>query len=161
MNSIRNLFLMKKLLKSEIYRSREQCTDPLVCTIHRLFCGQISITVPWTVTDNIFTCFSIKIKKKNAKRHTQAFFIRIQMPSKPTFGLHWNYLSACVWFFCGSHALLKGLASTDFSKFNFKTESHDTIHTFKNYFATVFSVFSNKDLFGYRLLLKTENIVTK
>ena len=100
-------------------------------------------------------------KKKNAKRHTRAFFIRIQMPSKPTFGLHWNYLSACVWFFCGSHALFKGLASTDFNKFNFKTESHDTIHTFKNYFATVFSVFSNKDLFGYRLLLKTENIVTK
>ena len=100
-------------------------------------------------------------KKKNAKCHTRAFFIRIQMPSKPTFGLHWNYLSACVWFFCGSHALFKGIASTDFSKFNFKTKSHDTIHTFKNYFATVFSVFSNKDLFGYRLLLKTENIVTK
>ena len=104
--------------------------DPLVCTIHRLFSGQMSITVPWTVTDNIFTCFSIK-KKKNAKRHTRAFFIRIQMPSKPTFGLHWNYLSACVWFFCGSHVLFKGIASTDFSKFNFKTESHDTIHTFK------------------------------
>ena len=135
--------------------------DPLVCTIHRLFSGQMSITVPWTLTDNIFTCFSIKKKKKKAKRHTRAFFIRIQMPSKPTFGLHWNYLSACVWFFCGSHALFKGLASTDFSKFNFKTESHDTIHTFKNYFATVFSVFSNKDLFGYRLLLKIENIVTK
>ena len=31
-----------------------------------------------------------------------------------------------------------------FSKNNFKTESHDTIYIFKNYFATVFSVFSNK-----------------
>ena len=29
-------------------------------------------------------------------------------------------------------------------KFNFKIRSHGTIHTFKNYFATVFSVFSNK-----------------
>ena len=27
---------------------------------------------------------------------------------------------------------------------NFKIGSHDTIHTFKNYFTTVFSVFSNK-----------------
>ena len=35
-------------------------------------------------------------------------------------------------------------ASTDFSKFFFKTRSHDTIHTFKNYFVTVFSVFSRK-----------------
>ena len=32
----------------------------------------------------------------------------------------------------------------EFSKNNFKTGSYDTIHTFKNYFVTVFSVFSNK-----------------
>ena len=31
-----------------------------------------------------------------------------------------------------------------FSKKNFKTGFHDTIHTFKNYFVTVFSIFSNK-----------------
>ena len=37
-----------------------------------------------------------------------------------------------------------GLASTEFGKINFKTGSHDTIHIFKNYFATVFSVFNNK-----------------
>ena len=30
-----------------------------------------------------------------------------------------------------------------FNKNNFKTGSHGTIYTFKNYFATVFSVFSN------------------
>ena len=29
-----------------------------------------------------------------------------------------------------------------FSNFFIKNESHDTIHTFKNYFATVFLVFS-------------------
>ena len=45
---------------------------------------------------------------------------------------------------CGSHILFTGFASTDFSKIFFKTGSHDTIHTFKNYFATVFSIFSNK-----------------
>ena len=45
-------------------------------------------------------------------------------------------------FFYGSHALFMGPASTDFSKFFFKIGSHDTIHTFKNYFVTVFSVFS-------------------
>ena len=47
-------------------------------------------------------------------------------------------------FLCGSRALFMGPASTYFSKFFFKTRSHDTIHTFKNYFVTVFSVFSNK-----------------
>ena len=47
-------------------------------------------------------------------------------------------------FFCGSRALFTGPASTDFSKIFFKNGSHDTIHTFKNDFATVFSVFSNK-----------------
>ena len=31
-----------------------------------------------------------------------------------------------------------------FQQKNFKTGSHGTIHTFKNYFAIVFSVFSNK-----------------
>ena len=49
----------------------------------------------------------------------------------------------CVWrFLCGSHALFIRPTSTDFSKFFFKTGSHGTIHTFKNYFTTVFSVFS-------------------
>ena len=32
--------------------------------------------------------------------------------------------------------------TTLFRKKKFKNESHGTIHTFKNYFATVFSVFS-------------------
>ena len=37
-----------------------------------------------------------------------------------------------------------GLASTEFVKINFKTRSHSTIYILKNYFATIFSVFSNK-----------------
>ena len=45
---------------------------------------------------------------------------------------------------CGSRALFMGLASTFFSRNNFKTGFHSTIHTFKNYFVTVFSAFSNK-----------------
>ena len=52
-----------------------------------------------------------------------------------------SVLRICV-FFIRSRAL--GSVSTEKYKFNFKTESHDTIHTFKNYFNTVFSVFSNK-----------------
>ena len=54
---------------------------------------------------------------------------------------------ACEWavfFLCGSRALFTEPASMDFNKFFFKTESHDTIHTFKNYFTTVFSIFNNK-----------------
>ena len=34
------------------------------------------------------------------------------------------------------------LASTFFSKINFKIGSYGTIYTFKNYFTTIFSVFS-------------------
>ena len=45
-------------------------------------------------------------------------------------------------FFCESRALFKRPASMDFSKINFKTKSHDIIHTFKNYFTIVFSIFS-------------------
>ena len=45
-------------------------------------------------------------------------------------------------FFLRSHALFTGPTSTKSGKINFKTRSHSTIHTFKNYFATVFSVIS-------------------
>ena len=41
-----------------------------------------------------------------------------------------------------SCALSTGPTSTLFKKKNFKTRFHSTIHTFKNYFTTVFSVFS-------------------
>ena len=44
----------------------------------------------------------------------------------------------------GSCTLFTGPVSTFFSKKNFKTGSHGTIYTFKNYFAIVFWVFSNK-----------------
>ena len=47
-------------------------------------------------------------------------------------------------FLCGSHALFIIPASMDFSKSNFKTGFHGTIHTFKNYFVTVFSIFNFK-----------------
>ena len=45
----------------------------------------------------------------------------------------------------GSRALFTGSTSTSFSKYNFQLGSHDTIHTFKNYFAIVFSVFSDNN----------------
>ena len=45
-------------------------------------------------------------------------------------------------FFCGFCVLFTESTSTEFSKYNFKTLSHGTIHTFKNYFVTVFSVFN-------------------
>ena len=37
---------------------------------------------------------------------------------------------------------VQGTRKYFFSKNNFKTESHGTIHTFKNYFTIVFSIFS-------------------
>ena len=42
---------------------------------------------------------------------------------------------------CSVHTLFTGPITTLFRK-NIKNWSHDTIHTFKNYFATVFLVFS-------------------
>jgi len=52
-------------------------------------------------------------------------------------------MRVCI-FLARSHTLFMGpaTASTEFSKFYFKTGSHGTIYTFKNYFAIVFSVIS-------------------
>ena len=47
-------------------------------------------------------------------------------------------------FLCESHALFTEPASTDFNKFFFKIGSYSTIHTFKNYFTTIFLIFNNK-----------------
>ena len=44
--------------------------------------------------------------------------------------------------FSGSHALFTEPTNLFFNKNFIKNESHGTIHTFKNYFVTVFSVFS-------------------
>ena len=44
--------------------------------------------------------------------------------------------------FVGPWALFMGPATWEKRKFNFKTRPHSTIHTFKNYFITVFLVFS-------------------
>ena len=49
-----------------------------------------------------------------------------------------------VLFLCGFCALFIGPTNNFFNNNNFKTESHDSIHTFKNYFDTVFSIFNNK-----------------
>ena len=45
-------------------------------------------------------------------------------------------------FLVKSRVLFTRPASMEKCKSNFKTGSHSTIHTFKNYFATMFSVFS-------------------
>ena len=45
-------------------------------------------------------------------------------------------------FFEGPTVLFMEPASTEKRKSNFKTESNDIIHTLKNYFVTMFSVFS-------------------
>ena len=50
--------------------------------------------------------------------------------------------NACLRFFVGVPCIVHGTASTDFSKFFFKTRFHGTIYIFKNYFVTVFSVFN-------------------
>jgi len=54
-----------------------------------------------------------------------------------------NILHVCL-FMCGFCTLFTRLVNMDFSKFFFKIKFYGTIHTFKNYFATVFSIFNNK-----------------
>ena len=67
-------------------------------------------------------------------------------------------------FLCGSHVLFAGPITTDFSKFFFKTGLHSTIHTFKNYFATMFSILNNKQYPNRPLVLELkgkENLLRK
>ena len=75
----------------------------------------------------------------------------------------WEACFACFLtevFFSGSRVLFTRPPSTIFSKKNFKIRSHGTIHTFKIYFITVFSIFSNKRypnrfLFNFSLFISS------
>ena len=60
------------------------------------------------------------------------------------FGLQKEWCFTCLRLFGWVRALFTRLASKKFNKFFFKIGFHSTIHTFKNYFVTLFSVFSNK-----------------
>ena len=51
-------------------------------------------------------------------------------------------ISAGKWPVSGSHALFTDPQTSLFNNFFTKNGSHGTIHTLKNYFVTVFSVFS-------------------
>ena len=52
------------------------------------------------------------------------------------------------------YVLFTGLTSTLFTNFFIKNGSHDTIHTFKNYFTIVFSIFSGIQM-DYKLKFST------
>ena len=54
-------------------------------------------------------------------------------------GLYSCVYVSFLWVQC---TLFTGPTTTEFGKINFKIGSHDTIHTFKNYFTTMFSVFN-------------------
>ena len=79
-------------------------------------------------------CAGLRLVKLMCEQWHQVW-VWIQLKSKLT--------CVCV-LNSGSCTLFTEPASTEFGKIDFKTGSHSTIHTFKNYFATVFSVFSNK-----------------
>ena len=56
---------------------------------------------------------------------------------------HFTFSEMGLCFFSGSRVMFTGPTSTLFrKKKNFKIGSHNTIHTFKNYFTTIFSIFS-------------------
>ena len=75
------------------------------------------------------------------------------------FGLRWNKEHVCVCAFCwknmGLTALFTDAQKSYKHRFQYKFGSHSIIHTFKNYFATVFSIFSNKQYPNRPLVSKT------
>ena len=63
------------------------------------------------------------------------------------------FFSGCI-FLSGSMGTVIGPVNMEKCKSNFKIGSHGSIHIFKNYFATVFLVFSNKQYPNRPLYLK-------
>ena len=68
------------------------------------------------------------------------FYFVVNTPFKCTLSLKTEVFS----IFSGLCVLFMRSACIFLSKKNFKTRSHSIIYTFKNYFVTLFSVFSNK-----------------
>ena len=60
--------------------------------------------------------------------------------------------------FSGSCALFTQFANIESGKCNFKTGSHGTIHIFKNYFATIFSVINFQFLTINNILTDPNNL---
>ena len=139
-------FLIKKLLKNKVCESHKQYTNPLMCTVHT---GEESITMA---------------KKKRRKHDVQNarctkcrcaiqpyVYVPIWIQRFPlNLKLRFSTFSSFFFpfFFPLFHAFCFRLgdnqhcSSTVHVFKNIKNGSHDTIHTFKNYFVTVFSVFS-------------------
>ena len=89
--------------------------------------------------------FVFYLTKKNLKKRV----ILLAWSHSHHFNLGWVWTemksnqNTHVHFFCESRTPFMGLVSTDFNKFFFKIKFHDIIHTFKNYFTTVFSIINN------------------
>ena len=86
-------------------------------------------------------------QKKKKKKHKRKHLL-FSVQSKHTLSVSLNTTKIQLglrlrfkqWVPCIVHEPI----SLEFGKINSKPGSHVTIHTFKNYFTTVFSVFSNK-----------------
>ena len=79
--------------------------------------------------------------KKSTTQH-------IVLQTKPSVEQHLHQATVGVWSF------RVGPASTFSKKTIFKIESHGSIHIFKNYFVTVFSVFNNKQYRNRQALIR-------
>ena len=97
----------------------------------------------------------------NSKRFTKHTYIHVHIYTHISFSLHWTFFPSIYALsirldsvssvqhcasniFYGSHALFTRTTNLFFNKTFIKNGSYGTIHTFKNYFATLFSIFSNK-----------------
>ena len=89
-------------------------------------------------------CLSLLKNKKKNKSVQNQYSIGLVLLSmlKVTLSVSLDTTFASIHFLVG--LVHYSPASTFFSKNNFKIEPHSTIHSFKNYFTTIFSVFSKK-----------------
>ena len=123
-------------------------------------CGSVNSAQCALFTGKVKHFDSKSKKEKEKKEATETQNMRLgnakrtsQMHTQYPFGYSCQWLRFGFFFFeksvsldyvlfNGSRALFMGLTSTLLKKKNFKNGSHSIIHTFKNYFTTVFSIFS-------------------
>ena len=105
---------------------------PLIIFVHKIVISEIFVVYK-IYSNNVHTILHVCLDCIENGRHARLRFF--------------------VWVPCIVYETL----SMDFNKFFFKIESHGTIHTFKNYFTTIFSVFSNKK-YPNRLYVRTLHV---
>ena len=142
---------MKKLLKSKVCGTREQCTSALFTGELVKSCGkkkkkkeENADVRSWIQTDTqcgFGSTFEFCICVFLLSLFFFFFFSAAHVSEETKFTVHVLFNTIHTMFrYCSR--TVHGTYSHFIHKKNIKNRSHGTIHTFKNYFAIVFSIFS-------------------